>query len=129
MDSAAARRRVYAAGTLLFAEGDSGDAAYIVESGRVSVFKTVTGRRVTLGEIGPGGIFGEMALIDDQPRMASAIADEATVCVIVAKQRLSEQLDLAPKAVQVVVAALLGNIRMIGRELAEVTLATQDATP
>jgi len=129
VDPAAARRRVYAAGTILFAEGDAGDAAYIVESGRVSVFKTVKGHRVTLGEIGPGGIFGEMALIDDQPRMASAIAEEVTACVIVAKQRLAEQLDLAPEAVQVVVGALLGNIRMIGRELAEVTLATQDNAP
>jgi len=121
------RRRVYPAGTLLFAEGEPGDAAYIVESGRVSVFKTVKGVRVTLGEIGPGGIFGEMALIDDQPRMASAMAVDETACVIVAKQRLAEQLQLAPKAVQVVVGALLGNIRMIGAELAEVTLASAEA--
>ena len=128
MESAASRRRVYAAGTILFAEGDTGDAAYIVESGRVSVFKTVKGRRITLGEIGPGGIFGEMALIDDQPRMASAVAEEVTACVIVGKKRLAEQLDLAPEAVQVVVGALLGNIRMIGRELADVTLATRDAS-
>ena len=87
--AAAARRRVFAAGTLLFAEGDAGDAAYIVESGRVSVFKTVKGRRVTLGEIGPGGIFGEMALIDDQPRMASALVTPAITKQPIAKAAVS----------------------------------------
>ncbi len=113
------RRRVDPPGTLLFAEGDPGDEAYIVESGRVSVFKTIDGQRVVLGEICSGGIFGEMALIDDQPRMASAITEEETAIVIVGKQRLSEQLDLAPKGVRVMVAALLGNIRLLGSELAQ----------
>ncbi len=115
----ASRRRVFPAGTVLFEEGDAGEEAFIVEYGRVSVFKTVKGLRVVLGEVGPGGIFGEMALIDDQPRMASAVAYEETACVVVGKQRLGEQLALAPRGVQVIVAALLGNIRLMGSELAE----------
>ncbi len=123
------RRRVYPAGTPLFHEGEPGMEAYIVEYGLVSVYKTVKGKRVVLGEVGQGGIFGEMALIDDQPRMASAVTLEETACVVVAKQRLWDQLELAPKGVRVILSALLGNIRLMGSELAEarVLLAAGEA--
>jgi CRP/FNR family transcriptional regulator, cyclic AMP receptor protein len=124
------RRVAFAAGVAIFNEGEPGDAAYVVESGRVTVFKTVKQRRVDIGEIGPGGIFGEMALIDDHPRMASARADEDTVCVIVGKDRLTEQLARAPRGVRVIVGALLGNIRLMGTELAEATaVLAHDSEP
>lgn len=123
-----ARRRVFEPGTVIFDEGDPGTEAYVVEYGRVAIFKTVKGKRVDLGTVIQGGIFGEMALIDDQPRMASAVAEAETACVVIGKERLTEQLEQAPKGVRVIVAALLGNIRLMGAELAEaqVTLATDD---
>ena len=120
-----ARRRVFEPGTCIFAEGAPGTEAYVVEYGRVAIFKTVMGQRVDLGTVIQGGIFGEMALIDDQPRMASAVAEAETACVVIGKERLTEQLAQAPKGVRVIVNALLGNIRLMGAELAEaqVTLA------
>jgi len=122
------RRKVFEPGTTIFDEGEPGHEAYVVEYGRVSVFKTVKGQRVELGSIIQGGIFGEMALIDDQPRMASAVAEIETACVVIGKDRLTEQLEQAPKGVRVIVGALLGNIRLMGAELAEaqVMLATDD---
>lgn len=122
------RRKVFAPGTLIFAEGERGHEAYVVEYGRVGVFKTVKHQRVDLGTVLQGGIFGEMALIDDQPRMASATAIEETACVVIGKDRLTEQLAQAPKGVRVIVGALLGNIRLMGAELAEarVMLATDE---
>ena len=127
-DTAIARRRLFPAGTVVFNESERGTEAYIVEFGRVSVFKTVKGLRVELGDVRAGGIFGEMALIDDQPRMASAVAVEETACVVVVKQRLADQLTQTPKGVRVIVDALLGNIRAMGVELAEacVVLASED---
>lgn len=120
------RRRVFEPGTMIFQEGEPGHEAYVVEYGRVSVFKTVKGKHVMLGEIEPGGIFGEMALIDDQPRMASAVAEAETACVVIAKERLSEQLEKAPKGIRVIVGALLGNIRLVGAELAEARVILAD---
>lgn len=113
------RRKVFAPGSLIFEEGTPGAEAYVVEYGRVSVYKTVQGKRIAIGTILQGGIFGEMALIDDQPRMASALAEEETACVVIGKERLTEQLEKAPKGVRVIVGALLGNIRLMGAELAE----------
>lgn len=117
-----ARRRVLKAGEKVFDEGDPGDEAYVIEYGRVVVFKTIQQKRVDLGEVVAGGIFGEMALIDGQPRMASAVATEDTACVVIGKERLAEQLERAPKGVRVIVGALLGNIRLMGAELTEARL-------
>lgn len=118
-----ARRRVFEPGTRIFDEGDAGTEAYVVEYGRVAIYKTVQGKRVDLGTVVQGGIFGEMALIDDQPRMASALAEVETACVVIGKERLTEQLEQAPKGVRVIVGALLGNIRLMGAELAEAQIA------
>ncbi|MBC7951843.1 MAG: cyclic nucleotide-binding domain-containing protein [Rhodospirillaceae bacterium] len=122
------RRKVFEPGALIFDEGEPGHEAYVVEYGRVAIFKSVKGQRVELGLVIQGGIFGEMALIDDQPRMASAMAEVETACVVIAKERLTEQLEKAPKGVRTIVGALLGNIRLMGAELAEaqVILAGED---
>jgi len=118
----APRRLVFPPGTVIFTEGEPGDTAYVVEMGKVRIYKTREGRRIEIGEVRRGGIFGEMALIDDHPRMATAEAVEETTCVLIPKDRLAGQLDLAPKGVKVIVNALLGNIRAMGAELAEAAL-------
>lgn len=116
------RRVVIPAGGIVFSEGEAGSTAYVVESGKVAIFKTVAGKRIEIGVVEQGGIFGEMALIDDHPRMASAMATEETACVIIGKSRLFEQMEKAPKGVRVIVNALLGNIRAMGAELAEASV-------
>ena len=62
--------RSYSAGAAIFAEGDPGQEMHVVIEGSVDI---VTEGKV-LERIGRGGIFGEMALIDDSPRSASAVA-------------------------------------------------------
>ena len=69
-------RKTCQAGERFFKEGDEGNRAYVVQAGEVEIIKS-TGEEdkdIVLGTIGKGGIFGEMALIDDKPRMASARA-------------------------------------------------------
>ncbi len=57
-------------GQAIFREGEPGDSLYIVAEGQVDI---MLGARI-LETVGPGGILGELALIDDKPRSASAIA-------------------------------------------------------
>jgi CRP-like cAMP-binding protein len=59
-------------GMLIFAQGDGGDQAYIVKSGMVEIFATADGSETILGVLEEGALFGEMALIDNSKRMASA---------------------------------------------------------
>ena len=68
-------------GTTLFREGSAGALAYVVLEGRVAV--TIQGKLVQ--KVGPGGIFGEMALIDQATRAATAVAE--TDCALVALNR------------------------------------------
>ncbi len=60
----------FAAGDTIFAEGDKGDAMYVVRTGEVNVERN--GK--VIETLGPGGVFGEMALIDGSPRVATVKA-------------------------------------------------------
>jgi CRP/FNR family transcriptional regulator, cyclic AMP receptor protein len=66
----------YAKGDVIFAVGDKGDAMYVVRTGEV----TIERHDQVMETLGPGGIFGEMALIDGSPRSATARAK--TDCVV-----------------------------------------------
>lgn len=67
--------RSFPAGTRVFHEGDSSDACYIVKAGSFRVTREHTdGRAITLATLGPGEIFGELAMLDGDKRSASAEA-------------------------------------------------------
>jgi CRP-like cAMP-binding protein len=73
------RGRRYARGEVIFLTGDAGVNLCIVESGRVKLTLTSPelGREVALDHLGPGDVFGDLALLDGEPRSADAIAVEA----------------------------------------------------
>ena len=78
--------RVCAAGEILFRDGDPGDTMYVVRSGRIRVFKEIDGREKTLAFLGGGDFFGEMALLNQKPRTATAeVVEETRLLVIDAK--------------------------------------------
>jgi CRP/FNR family cyclic AMP-dependent transcriptional regulator len=66
------------AGSIVFAEGDFGDAMYIVKQGSLNIFKKDLLGDVRIAEIRPGGLVGEMALVDGKPRSANVRANEAS---------------------------------------------------
>lgn len=70
-------------GALLFREGDPGKEMYVLQSGRVAISKTVRDVEKVLAVLGPGEFFGEMAIISNKPRNASArVEDDARLLVI-----------------------------------------------
>ena len=60
------------AGTLLFQEGDKGEEMFIIQSGKVKISKRIRGVEKTLATLEKGEFFGEMAILNDKPRSASA---------------------------------------------------------
>jgi CRP-like cAMP-binding protein len=108
-------RKPFQAGFTIFAEGQPGRHAYLVQSGSVEIVKTSSSGPVVLGRIGVGGLFGEMALIDDAPRMASAIAAEDTVCVVIPKATMEKKMEQADPFVVGLIRILLGNLRSLAR--------------
>src|SRR3954470_6657314 len=74
----------FAENDVVFREGDAGDALYLVGKGSIRISKLGRGgQQETLSFIGPGSFFGEMALLDQQPRSAMATAAEPSVLGLV----------------------------------------------
>lgn len=94
--------RVVKAGQPVFREGETGDAAYVVEQGRLRTFIEVDGAPVPLGEVGVGQVVGELLLVDGPPYNLSATAAVDTRLMGIDRVRF-EQLrrDRRPAAFEV----------------------------
>ncbi len=70
-------------GTILFEEGDLGDKLYVLQAGKVKITKTVQDKTKTLAILGPGDFFGEMAILNQKPRTATAeVVEDAQLLVL-----------------------------------------------
>ncbi len=77
------KRRSFVAGQTIFFQGDPGDALYIIESGQVRIYvHGEDGQEVSVVLYGPGDLFGELSLLDRQPRSATATAMEDTALLV-----------------------------------------------
>ena len=78
-------RQSYSEGTNIIEQGTEGSRAYIIESGRVEVFRRdPEGNIIKISELGPGALIGEIALIDNGIRTASVKTLEATILISIA---------------------------------------------
>jgi hypothetical protein len=89
-----APRRAYEAGSVIVREGEPGNEAFVIVSGKCAVTTTVDGKRVVLRELGPGEVFGETAVFSDEPRTATVEATETLVLRVVTGETLSQSLGL-----------------------------------
>jgi CRP-like cAMP-binding protein len=75
--------KTFPTGTVLFHENDPGDHMYVIQSGRIQLTRTVRGREAHLATLPPGEFFGEMAIVNNAPRSATAtVLEEAHLLVI-----------------------------------------------
>ena len=108
------------AGEAIFDEGDFGDRAYIVEDGIVEISRKVGGEKMTLGTVEKNGIFGEMALIDESNRIASAVAAIDTILIPVPKVAVQSILANADPLLRKLVSVLVSNARSLSDHIARV---------
>ena len=113
MDQLILQRQKYGAGDQIFKEGDEGRLAYVVEEGEVEIFMIIDDHEQVLGTVGKDGIFGEMALIDNQPRMANARATKITTIICVTRQMFDEKLNQADPFIRGLLKILADNNRDI----------------
>jgi CRP/FNR family transcriptional regulator, cyclic AMP receptor protein len=104
----------------LFNEGDAGEAAYLIVSGRVEIR---TGAKSdaprTVAKLGKGDIVGEMALFDRKPRMASAIAAEDTVAIRIAEKEFRARLEHTDPVMRSIITILVKRLREMSDQVAE----------
>jgi CRP/FNR family transcriptional regulator len=100
--------RGYKAGRVLFFENTPGEVMYLVQSGQVGIYKTGADRKeLLLATIGPGSFFGEMSLLDDQPRSATAKIVEDAELVVITKKAFEQMLETDPGITSKLLIALL----------------------
>jgi CRP-like cAMP-binding protein len=97
-------------GERIFLEDDAGDCMYVVRSGHVDVITFGT----VLESVGPGGIFGEMAMIDEGPRSAAAMAAEATEVSVIDKAAFDALVREEPAFALAIMRQLVERVRRMG---------------
>lgn len=98
-------------GEKIFKEGQSGDCAYLIESGQVELYVTSREESTPLSLLGPGEIFGEMSMLDGSRRETSAKANTDVVLSVVSKEALSERIDEADPIVRLLINMLAKRTR------------------
>jgi len=109
--AARATTRRYRAGAVIVRQGDTSMSFYVVLAGRVIVEREVGQSAMVIRELGPGGFFGEMGLIDDEPRSATVIAAEPTECALLAKWDFGNELRDDPDIALALLPILTRRIR------------------
>jgi CRP-like cAMP-binding protein len=110
-------RRIFQAGTRIFSQGDPGHVMYYVERGRVQIWQGEAENRRILGYIEPGSIFGEMALIDQKPRMAHASALVDTAVLVIPEPLLREKMKGVDPFIAGLMRMLVASQRRLTQEL------------
>lgn len=104
-------RRSFEKGDLIFMEGDPGDATYLVQQGKVELIKRgASGMFETIAMIGPGQVFGELALLTNRPRAAGAHAKEDCILIAVERDQLDSKLEAADPFVRAMFRILAQNL-------------------
>ena len=82
----------FSAGQIIFRRGDPPDFAYLVTSGSIEIIVETGGREEVIDTAGPGDVFGEMSLVENMPRSATARATEPTMCAAFSMDHVQERL-------------------------------------
>lgn len=98
-------------GEVLFYEGDAPTTAFLIESGCLRVSALREGEAIVLGDLGAGALLGEMAVLDDAPRTATATALSHCVLTPVDRKQFAERLESADPVVRALLFSQLARYR------------------
>jgi CRP-like cAMP-binding protein len=96
---------------MIIRQNDEGNCAYLVQSGRVRVFAVDEERReIEFARLGPGQIFGEMALVFDGPRSANVQATEDTNLIVITRETFQMKLKKSDPTIRAIVTMMANRV-------------------
>ncbi len=104
-------------GDVVIEKGSYGTCAYVIKSGRVEVSDIVNGKRVVLATLDVGQIFGEMGLIEEQPRSATVTAIEEVQLAVLDRDGFNDMFGKDPNVLLPIIKALFERLRTANRML------------
>ncbi len=117
------RERSYPKGSVIVFEDDPGDALYLVASGQVKVVLIAEdGREVILSVLGEGSFFGEMAVIDEEPRSAHVIAMEDSNLLVLRREDFHARLRQMPEVAISLLKELSRRLRRADEKIGSLVL-------
>ena len=117
------REKSYPKGSVILFEDDPGDALFVVRDGRVKVVLVAEdGREVILGILSIGEHFGELSLIDDQPRSAHVIAMEDSVLLVLRREDFRKRVEANPSVAWSLLSELSRRLRRADGQIGSLVL-------
>lgn len=115
-------------GEVIFREDEMGDKLYVIVEGKVSVVKSHrAASEVTLAYLGPTDYFGEMSVLDNEPRSASIVVTEDARLLSISGEKLRDIVQQKPEIAFEIFKVLSARLRRAGQKLSEMTRQAQDA--
>jgi CRP/FNR family transcriptional regulator, cyclic AMP receptor protein len=118
--AACLQRRQYVKRQIIFVKGDPGTSLYLIETGRVKIVLTSEeGKERVLSILGPHDFFGELALLDGEPRSADAVAQEACQLWLLQRADFLRYLETQPQVATKLLAVLSRRLRQTNQVVEE----------
>lgn len=115
--------RRYAKNTVLFMEGDENNQLFVIRSGKVSVFlQGEEGKQLILNYMSEGEYFGELSLIDSQPRSASIMTVTDCEFLTLSREKFQEFVAKSPELSMKLMQELTGRIRKLTQSVKDLAL-------
>ncbi|MDB6108802.1 MAG: Cyclic nucleotide-binding protein [Pedosphaera sp.] len=122
----AAQERSFAAGEEIFKEGDTGDGVYVVKDGLVQISGLIGENvRHVFSQVNPGEIFGEMAVLENKPRSASAMAQKATIVYFIPRDAMLRLVESCPLLSLGLLREISNRLREFNRQYIQEVLQTE----
>jgi len=114
--------RTFEADTTILRQGSSAVTLYLILDGQVEVRRAPeagAGGTAVLATLGPGDVFGEMALLDDEARSSSVTARQPTTCALLSRWEFQQELHRAPDVAITLLGVLSRRVRQLDERLAQ----------
>jgi signal transduction histidine kinase len=122
----AAREQKFPAGGEIFKEGDEGDGVYVVKDGQVQISALVGPNvRHVFSRVEPGEIFGEMAVLENKPRSASAGAARETIVYFIPRDAMLQLVESSPSLSLALLGEISHRLREFNRQYIQEVLQTE----
>ena len=109
--------KTYSDGELIVRQGEKGDCMYVIQAGRVEIFREEDGQHIPLRQASPGQFFGEMALVERAPRSASVRAIGEARILTVDKRTFMRRVHEDPSLAYRIMENLAHEIRRLAEEV------------
>jgi CRP-like cAMP-binding protein len=109
--------RTYKPDEVIFREGDAGETMFIIQEGEIRIHKRVRDKETTLAVLKAGEFFGEMAIIDKEPRSAGATALTESKLIILSDEIFESQIQTNPKIIMAIVRKMSERLRNADRQI------------